>query len=194
MTEYRVTPLEAVDPGVEEVVVEERVEGAPTTVRRVVVPGTPPLAVTQPVTVRETVAVPTPVVATTVPVRRWWRRSVHRAPAPATYTVPVQTLDPAMAQLFRILWFGLGVLEAVLATRFLIALLGGNPRNPFAALVYAVSWPFAAPFETLFATPAAGGSVFELTTLVAMLMYFLAWWGIVKTLAVVTNRPVEALE
>lgn len=183
MSGYREERSFPVEPGVTEVIEERTVDATGATVRRVVVPA-PPI---------EVAAAPPATVAVR-PVRRFWRRSWSRRSAGVPYTVPVQAVDPTLAQLFRILWFGLGVLEAMLAVRFLLALLGANPRNAFASLVYAVTWPFTAPFATLFPTPAAGGSVFELTTLIAMLVYFLAWWAIVKTIAVVSNRPVDEVQ
>jgi hypothetical protein len=125
--------------------------------------------------------------------RRWWRR--YRAPADAVateyYAAPSYSADPALARFFRIMWFVLGVLEVLLGLRFLLALFGANPANPFAALVYGLTGPFVLPFRTLFPTPAAQGSVFEFYTLIAMALYFLLWWGIVRFLEVVANRRLD---
>ena len=126
--------------------------------------------------------------------RRWWRR--YRVPAePAVttedYAAPTYTVDPALAQFFRIFWFALGVLETLLGLRFLLALFGANPGNEFASLVYGVTGPFVLPFRTLFATPSAQGSVFEFYTLIAMVVYFLLWWAIVRFIEIATNRRVD---
>jgi hypothetical protein len=107
------------------------------------------------------------------------------------YTAPGFGYDPALARFLRVMWFALGLLEGLLALRFVLALMGANPNNPFASMVYALTGLFVAPFRTLFATPAAGGSVVELYTLIAMVVYFLAWWTVVKLIGVVTNRPVD---
>jgi ascorbate-specific PTS system EIIC-type component UlaA len=81
----------------------------------------------------------------------------------------------------RIVYYILGVIEVVLALRFLLALLGANRANGFADLVFNISYPFAAPFFGLFSyTPTYGNSQFEMSTLVAMLVYALVAWGIVK--------------
>lgn len=137
------------------------------------------------------VAAPAPPVAA---VRRsWFRRPVVPRDVVSTeyYTAPVYG-DTTLNQFVRVMWYLLGLLEALLVIRFALALLGANPTNGFAAAIYAVTGVFVAPFRTLFATPGVGGSVFELYTLVAMLVYFLAWWAIVRFVEVVTNRAVDA--
>jgi hypothetical protein len=140
-----------------------------------------------------------PVVAAAPPrrvVRRWLTREPVVVPTTDVvsteyYTAPAFGRDPALAQFLRVMWFMLGLLEGLLALRFLLAIMAANPRNAFAALVYGLTGAFVAPFRTLFATPSADGSVVELYTLVAMVVYFLAWWTIVKLIGVVTNRPVD---
>jgi hypothetical protein len=142
--------------------------------------------------VREDVVAPAPAPATTVR-RSWWRRPTVQRDVVSTeyYAAPSYAVDPALAQFVRVMWYLLGVLEALLAIRFILALLGANPNNGFASLIYGVTGLFVAPFRTLFATPGFGGSVFELYTLVAMLVYFLTWWAIVRLVEVVANRPVD---
>jgi phage shock protein PspC (stress-responsive transcriptional regulator) len=137
-----------------------------------------------------TAAPPTPVRTTRV-IRRWWRRAPMPAASTEYVTTPSYALDPSLAQFLRIAWFLLGLLECVLALRFVLSLLGANERNDFAATVYSVTWAFVGPFRTLFATPASGASSLELFTLVAMLVYFIAWWAMVKMVGVVLNRSVD---
>jgi len=106
-------------------------------------------------------------------------------------SAPSYTLDRGLGRFLRAAWFLLGLLEALLALRFVLALLGANPRNDFAAAVYGLTWPFVAAFRTLFPTPASGGAVLEVYTLVAMLVFFLAWWVALKMIGVVLDRSVE---
>jgi hypothetical protein len=87
-----------------------------------------------------------------------------------------QTAD----RLVQAVWLVFGIIEGLLAIRFLLLLLGANRANDFAQLILGVSSPFVAPFFGLFGTPALGGSVFELHTLVAMLVYLLLAWVVVK--------------
>lgn len=82
------------------------------------------------------------------------------------------------------IWLVLGIFEILLAFRFFLKLLGANPDSGFTEFVYTVSGPLAAPFRGIFSTPTAEGdittSVFETSTLVAMIVYALAVWGVVK--------------
>jgi hypothetical protein len=138
-----------------------------------------------------TTAPPVPIQSTRL-VRRWWRPAPVATAGTEYVTAPSDALDPSLAGFLRISWFLLGLLEAVLALRFVLSLLGANERNEFAAAVYGLTGVFVGPFRTLFATPASGGSSLELYTLVAMLVYFVAWWAVVKMIGVVLNRPVDA--
>jgi len=88
----------------------------------------------------------------------------------------------------RVVWFIAGVLLALLALRFIFALLGANPSSGFANFIYTVTYPFVAPFFGLFSYDfTAGVSRFEAFTLVAMAIYSLIAYGISK-LANITRR------
>ncbi len=88
----------------------------------------------------------------------------------------------------RIVWFIAGVLLSLLALRFLFALLGANPDNGFASLIYSVTYPFVAPFFGLFSYDfSAETARFETYTLVAMVVYSLVALGISK-LVNITRR------
>lgn len=76
-------------------------------------------------------------------------------------------------------------LLALLAIRVVLSLLGANRLNPFAAFIYALSYPFVAPFFGLFGyNPQYGVSRLELETLVAMLVYALVGYGLVRLVGV----------
>lgn len=81
----------------------------------------------------------------------------------------------------RIVWFVAGVIIALLAFRFVLALLGANPSNGFANFIYDASHPFVAPFFGLFSYNNInyGVSRFEIYTLVAIAVYAVIAWGIV---------------
>ena len=82
------------------------------------------------------------------------------------------------------IWLVVGIFEVLLAFRFVLKLLGANPNSGFTEFVYAVSGALNAPFRGIFSTPTAEGdittSVFETSTLVAMIVYAVVAWGIVK--------------
>ncbi len=88
----------------------------------------------------------------------------------------------------QIVYFIAGVITAILGLRFILALLGANPSNAFANFVYTVSHPLVAPFFGLFNYQSrVGVSRFEIETLVAIIVYALIAWGIVKLVAAVTH-------
>lgn len=82
----------------------------------------------------------------------------------------------------QIVWYILGVIEVLLAFRFVLKLLGANPEAGFASFIYAVTYIFTAPFLTVFRVTQVAGSILEWTTLLAALVYPLMAFGIVKLL------------
>ena len=89
----------------------------------------------------------------------------------------------------QIIWLLLGLLEGVLALRFVFKLVGVNAANSFATLLYNVTHIFVAPFASLTGAPAAGGMVLELSTLIAMIVYLLIGWALVRIVDVFFYRP-----
>lgn len=78
-----------------------------------------------------------------------------------------------------IIYFLLGVLEVILGLRFIFRLLGANDSNDFILFLYNLSHAFVGPFNNIFNDQAIGShSVFELSTLIAMLIYALIGWGL----------------
>ncbi len=91
--------------------------------------------------------------------------------------------SPTTKLLYRgtqIVWYIVGVLEALLAFRVVLKLLAANPSAGFSSFIYNVSYPFAAPFLNVFHVTKVEGGVFEWTTLLAMFVYWLIAWGIVR--------------
>ena len=78
-----------------------------------------------------------------------------------------------------------GILEGLLGIRFVLRLLGANPDAGFAQFIYGITGPFIAPFVGLFGTPRFEGSVFEWNALVAIPVYVLITWVLVKIVALV---------
>ncbi len=89
----------------------------------------------------------------------------------------------------QIIWLVLGILEVVLGLRFLFKLIGVNEANTFATFLYNLTGIFVAPFASLTGAPAAGGMVFEISTLLAMIVYALVGWGLVRLVNVLFYKP-----
>ncbi len=91
--------------------------------------------------------------------------------------------SPTTKPLYRgtqIVWYVLGVIEVLLAFRFVLKLLGANPDAGFSAFIYGVTYLFAAPFLSVFRITHVAGSVMEWTTLLAMFVYWVLAYGIIK--------------
>ncbi|HEV7702456.1 MAG TPA: YggT family protein [Candidatus Paceibacterota bacterium] len=91
--------------------------------------------------------------------------------------------SPTTKPLYRgtqVVWYILGVLEILLAFRFALKLLAANPNAGFSNFIYKVTYIFAAPFLNVFQISRVEGSIFEWTTILAMLVYWLVAWGIIK--------------
>jgi hypothetical protein len=89
----------------------------------------------------------------------------------------------------QLIWLGLVMLEAVIALRIGLKLIGANPDSPFAAFVYNVSHIFLFPFEGLVGTPAAGGMVLELSSIIAMVVFALLAWALERIVWLIFYRP-----
>jgi len=89
----------------------------------------------------------------------------------------------------QLIWLFLGILEALIALRIGLKLIGANPDSPIVALIYGFTYLFLFPFEGMTATPAAGGMVLELSSFFAMVIYALIAWVVERIVWVLFYRP-----
>ena len=89
----------------------------------------------------------------------------------------------------RALWSILAFLEILLAFRFVLRMIAANPDSGFGMFMYGITGVFVAPFNGLISTPTSGGSALELTTLIAMAVYALVFWGIAYVIRMIAERP-----
>lgn len=108
------------------------------------------------------------------------------APAATTQESHVYSEDPYAYRRNRAskvqqgIYLLFGILEALLAIRFVLRLLGANPNSGFASFIYGITAPFMAPFVGVFGEPALGSSVIEWNALVAIAAYALLAWVLAK--------------
>ena len=88
----------------------------------------------------------------------------------------------------QLIWLILGVIETFIGLRIILKLIAANPTNDFANFVYTFAAFFLQPFFGLTGSPAAGGSVLEIPSLIAMLVYALLFWAIVKVVQLLFAR------
>ena len=75
---------------------------------------------------------------------------------------------------------GFGILEGLIGLRFLLKMIASNPDTPFAHFVYTISYPFLYPFIGLTRVINIQGMVIEFYDLVAMMVYALLAWVIIR--------------
>lgn len=81
----------------------------------------------------------------------------------------------------RIVYYLAGVIVVLLALRILLLLLAANQGSGFVDFIYALSGFFAWPFYGIFNyQPAYGQSIFEVSSLVAIIVYALIAVGVAK--------------
>jgi hypothetical protein len=91
--------------------------------------------------------------------------------------------SPSTKPLYRgtqIVWYILGFIEILLAFRFVLRLLGANSGAGFTSFIYGITRFFAGPFLNVFGITSVGGNYFEWTTLLAMFVYWVIAFGLVK--------------
>lgn len=88
----------------------------------------------------------------------------------------------------KLVYYVLGVLEALLAFRLIFKFLGANPASAFVSFIYTISEVFLAPFIGIFRSAVSSGietkSVLELTTIIAMIVYALIAYGVVRLIEI----------
>jgi len=92
----------------------------------------------------------------------------------------------------NVVWFIFGIISVLLAMRFVLKLTGANPINGFASFIYSASKLFSAPFDSIFGTSTTSigpaKAVFQPSILVAVAVYAIVAWGIVKLINI-SSRP-----
>ena len=89
----------------------------------------------------------------------------------------------------QLVWLLFGIIEALIALRIGLKLIGANPDNPIVALIYGFTYLFLYPFAGLIGSPTAGSMVLELSSMFAMLVYVLIAWVIERTIWLLFYRP-----
>ena len=89
-----------------------------------------------------------------------------------------------------LVYFLFGLVEIAIALRILLKLLAANPNSGFSQFIYGVTGPFVAPFAGIIGEPAASnGSVFELSSVLALIVYLLLSWIVARLLQLLIDRP-----
>jgi hypothetical protein len=91
------------------------------------------------------------------------------------------------------IYFIFGALEILLAFRLILKLMGASTASAFVRFIYSVSAIFIWPFEGIFRRAVSEGietaSVLEPSTIVALIVYAVIAWGVVRLVGVLSGEP-----
>lgn len=112
--------------------------------------------------------------------------------AVVTETKRVATVSQTIEYL---VYFFFSVVILLLAFRFVLMLIGASTASSFVTMLYGVTGIFIMPFEGIFRQATTQGvetrSVFEPATLIAIVVYAVLSWGIIKLLRIFSGeKPV----
>jgi hypothetical protein len=108
--------------------------------------------------------------------------------APASAPAPVSITEEGRYN-FRaaaIVSFVVGVVDILIAARFLGKLLGASAQSTFVSFINTVSGPLVAPFQGIFGNGGSKANSFETADLVAIAAYAVIGWGLVMLIRIVT--------
>jgi hypothetical protein len=86
------------------------------------------------------------------------------------------------------IWWVVALIDTLILIRFILKLLGASTASGFVQFMYGITEGLVAPFHGIFNTTAAGRSVLEPESLVAIAIYTLIGWGLVSLIRLLT-RP-----
>lgn len=91
-----------------------------------------------------------------------------------------------------LVYFLFGIIEVLLAFRLVFKLIGASLSSVFVGFIYGLTGVFILPFEGIFRRWFTQGvettSIFEPSTLVAIIVYAVLAWGIVKLVRILSGE------
>ena len=113
------------------------------------------------------------------------------APVSAPASAPVEHVLMAEESRYNfraaaVVWFVVGIVEILIAARFLGKLFGASAHSAFVSFIYQVSGPLVAPFTGIFGDTGSRTNTFETASLVALVVYAVIGWGLVVLIRIVS--------
>lgn len=86
------------------------------------------------------------------------------------------------------IWFVVGMLEVAIGLRVAFKVLEANETSGFVNFIYGLTEPFVRPFHGIFTDPASEGAVLDTAALMAMVIWALAAWAVVRLIWLLLDR------
>ncbi len=111
-------------------------------------------------------------------------------PASTGRTTPYATIvsENDLRRITNLITLGFGILIGLIGLRFLLKLMAANPANPFMVFIDIITLPFLWMFQGLTWTPAFEGITIEFYDLIAIPVYYLLNWAIVRLMWILFAR------
>lgn len=107
-------------------------------------------------------------------------------------TTQVQTSATKSETSEYLIYYILGAVEILLAFRLVLKMMGASISSGFVGFIYGLTGLFILPFEGIFKRTVSQGtetvSILEPATIVAMIVYALLAWGIVKLVRIFSKE------
>ena len=111
-------------------------------------------------------------------------------PVPTGRTAPYAAIisENDLRRITNLISLAFGVLMGLIGLRFLLNLMAANPENPFMIFINIITLPFLWMFQGLTWTPAFEGITIEFYDLIAIPVYYLLNWTIVRLMWILLAR------
>jgi len=111
-------------------------------------------------------------------------------------STPVKTGATNTETTEYLVYFFFGFIDILLSFRLLLKLAGASLASGFVRIIYTLTGIFTMPFEGIFRRGVAPGieatSIFEPATVMAIIVYSLIAWGIVKLVRISSREKQES--
>jgi hypothetical protein len=95
--------------------------------------------------------------------------------------------DIVYGRIANVVWFITFIILSIILLRVVLLMINANEANAFVNWVYNTSEFFVRPFLGITTDPSFNGAVFEVNSLIAMLIYVLIIYGILQLVRVVLD-------
>lgn len=110
----------------------------------------------------------------------------------AAVTTEVRSEASGFQTIEYIIYFIFGIIDVLLVSRIILKLFGASTSSGFVNLIYDLTRPLILPFEGIFSRGSAqileNTSIFEPATFVAILVFAVLAWGIVKLINILSGE------
>lgn len=94
----------------------------------------------------------------------------------------------------QVVWYLLYLVEVLLIFRFFLRFTEANPNAEFTNFIYSYSYPLVSPFLNVFHIGSYNGNIFEWPTILAMIVYWIIAYAIIKLIMIgqpITNEEAK---